>query len=170
MDRKEAKKLLGVAVGAFPNMQEKNLGPTVGVWEEMLRDMPYEVAEKAMYKLLSTAKFFPTIAEIREAAVEITQPQRITASEAWGLITKAIRQYGYYRWNEAKKVLPADVVTMVERFSWEEICTSEETGVIYGQFAKAWDSQQKVDKQMDVLPTSIRSLVTGIADAKQLAR
>src|SRR5690554_198287 len=75
MTRSEVAKLLSLATANFPAMQERDMRPTLVLWEKMLSDLPPEVAEAALLKVLVSAKFFPTVAEIREAAVQISQPR-----------------------------------------------------------------------------------------------
>ena len=132
MNRKEIINLLGIATANFPNMQERDMKPTAILWEKSLSDIPYDIAEKALIKVLATSKFFPTIAEIREAAADITQPRTMDAIEAWGLVIKAIRRYGSYRESEAIASLPEDVAQMVKRFGWRELCLNENSDTLRG--------------------------------------
>jgi hypothetical protein len=165
MNRAEAKKLVGIAVAFFPAMQDKDMGPTVIGWEAMLKDVPYKLAEMALKKVLSTAKFFPTIAEIREAVAEITNPQMPSWTEAWGEVVQAVRQYGYMREKEALESLSPAAAKVVRWFGWQEICRSEEPDVIRGQFRMAYEAQAKREREMAVLPTEIRELIGGTAKA-----
>lgn len=168
MDKQEIKKLIGYATANFPNMQEKDMRPTAVLWEKMLSDIPYPLAEKALQKVLSTAKFFPTIADIREAAVAISQPLPMTAAEAWGQVMDAINKFGSYRAREAMEWLSPEVSAMVKRFGFVDICRSEQIDVIRGQFIKLWESQSKREKEMSALPAPIRELVSGIAERKMI--
>lgn len=165
MNSNEIKKLLYLAIGSFPNMQDKDMGPTTCLWNEMLKDIPLEVGQAAVKKVLSTTKFFPTIAEIREAAIELTQPKPMTAMEAWGDIIKAISNFGIYREQEALASMAPQVTKVVKYFGWERICLSEEPDIIRAQFRMAWETQVKRDKEMSVLPMEVRDLITSITKA-----
>ena len=158
MTPKEIKKLISWAAAAFPGMQEKNLGPTAELWHKMLSDLPYEVAEKALVKVLSSAKFFPTVAEIREAAVLLTRPMMPTHSEAWGLVRQAIWDYSAYREKDALEALPPVVSRVVKDIGWREICLSEEPDIIRAQFRKAYEVHCKREAEMSVLPAPLREL------------
>jgi hypothetical protein len=168
MTKEEIKNLLALATANFPNMQEKNMTPTAVLWDKMLSDIPYQLAEKALVKVLSTAKFFPTVAEIREAAAEITNPLPITAAEAWGQVMEAVRKFGSYRPTEAMEWLSPEVAVMVRRFGFVDICRSEQIDVIRGQFIKLWDSQAKREKELMVLPSPVRNLIQGVAERRLL--
>jgi hypothetical protein len=168
MNKKEIINLLGIATANFPNMQEKDMKPTAILWEKSLSDMEYYVAEKAILKVLSTSKFFPTISEIREAAADLTQPRTLDAMEAWGLIGEAIRKYGHYREKEALQSLPEDVAQMVRRFSWRELCLSETPDILRAQFRKAWEIHSKRQNELKALPLEVRQMLGGITGEKKL--
>jgi hypothetical protein len=159
MNRKEIINLLAIATANFPNMQEKDMKPTAILWEKSLSDIDYPIAENAILKVLSTSRFFPTIADIREAVAQITQPRQLDAMEAWGMISEAIRKYGYYRQKEAMESLPSDVVEMVKRFTWNELCLSENIETLRAQFRMAWDIQAKRKKELSALPVEIRLMI-----------
>lgn len=164
MTLKEATNLVGLAIANFPNMQEKDMRPTAKLWMQMLSDIPYSIAEKAILRSLSTAKFFPTVAEIREAAVLLTKPEIPTAIEAWGEVMNAIRRYGYYRPNEALASMTPITKSIVKKIGWREINMCEEIEVLRGQFRMAYESQAKRDKEKQLLPQELQNLIDGISN------
>lgn len=159
MNRKEIINLLGIATANFPSTQEKDMKPTAVLWEKALSDISYDVAEKALIKVLSTSKFFPTLADIREAVGQITEPRTLDAMEAWGLIGQSIRKFGFYRQKEAMESLPDDVAEMVKQFTWRDLCLSEEPEILRAQFRKAWEVRSKRKNELKSLPSEIRSLL-----------
>lgn len=162
MNRKEIINLLGIATANFPNMQERDMQPTAVLWEKALRDIPYHVAEKALIKVLSTSRFFPTVAEIREAATQLTQPRKMDWSEAWELIGQAIRKYGFYDQEGAMAYLPDDVARMARRFGWRELCHNENIDTLRAQFRMAWETESKREKEVSVLPSEIRQMLEDV--------
>jgi hypothetical protein len=168
MNRIEIINLLGIATANFPNLQQKEMKPTAVLWEKSLADIPYEIAEKAVIKVLSTSKFFPTLAEIREATAQITQPRTIDAIEAWGLILQAIRKYGYYSEGDAMRSLPEDVAQMVKHFTWRELCLSENPETIRAQFRMAWETKSKRTNEMKALPADIRMMIEDVTKGMRL--
>lgn len=159
MNRKEIINLLAIATANFPSMQEKDMKPTAVLWEKSLSDVEYAVAEKALLKVLSTSKFFPTVADLREAIAQLTQPRIIDAIEAWGMVVDAIRKYGYYNEAKAMAMLPDDVREMVKRFTWRELCLSENPDTLRAQFRMAWETQSKRKKELVALPNEIRQIL-----------
>jgi len=67
---------------------------------------------------------------------------------ACGLVTKAIRQYGYYRQAEAMQSLPADVSAVVSSMGWQTLCASENEMTDRAHFIKAYDAMQRRDRQI----------------------
>ena len=170
MTSKEIAQLVFLASTNFPNMQQKDLEPTCHLWEKMFSDMPYDLAEAALIKVLSTAKFWPTVAEIREAAAQISQPRIMDASEAWGQVMEGLRRFGLYQAQAAMDWFSPDVRMMVKRFGWYELCHTDNIDVVRGQFMRAWDAHAKGQREMAVLPGPIREMIEGMAEAKALPR
>lgn len=168
MNRKEIINLLGIATANFPNLQQKEMKPTAILWEKALSDISYDIAEKALIKVLSTSKFFPTVADIRDATAQITQPRTLDAMEAWGLIVDAIRKYGYYRQGDAMRSLPDDVAEMVKRFTWHDLCLSENPETLRAQFRMAWETQSKRKNEMKAIPQEIRLMIEDTAKGMKL--
>lgn len=159
MNRKQIITLLGIATANFPSMQTRDMQPTAALWEKALNDMDYPTAEKALIKVLSTSRFFPTIADIREAAAQITTPRVMDAMEAWGLIVQAIRKHGMYRQKEGLESLPPDVREMANRFTWRELCLNENPDTMRAQFRMAWETQSKRENEMRQIPQEIRGML-----------
>ncbi len=162
MTKKEIGKLIALAVSNFPNMQDKDLSMTAVLWEEMFSDMPYEFAKNALIKVLVTAKFWPTVAEIREAAVSLQNPNMITPAEAWSQANAALDKYGYYRADEGMAVLsPAIKKTIRALGGFESICTTENIETVRAQFLRMYDAFAKSEKENALLPESVRQFIAG---------
>ena len=140
----------------------------VELWLMTLSDMPYEVAKAATALHMSRSVYPPTIAAIREAAAEIAKPRVMDFSEAWEHVCKAIREFGFYRQEEAMASMPPDVAAMVRRFTWREICLSENSEVLRAQFRMAWDTQAKRQTERNILPDDIVALLDGDGAIKRL--
>lgn len=158
MTRKEIANLIGWAAANFPAMQQKELQPTAVLWEKMLGDIPYEVAEKALMSVLAKAKYFPTVAEIREAAAEIINPQLPSAMDAWGEVTQAVKRYGYYRQEEALNSLSPLTRRVVQNIGWHEICLCEQPDIIRGQFRMAYEQYAKREREEAIMPAEVKQL------------
>ncbi len=162
MTKQEIGILISLTAANFPNMQERDLRPTANLWKEVLSDIPFDVAKAAIIKVLATAKFWPTVAEIREAAAVITNPHILSPAEAWALVEQANDRYGYYRSEEGMKSLPPLVQLVVRSLGgFREVCASENPGVTRGQFMKMYEQHASREREMAVLPANVRCLVEG---------
>ena len=161
MNKKEAGALVALALSNFPNLQDKEMGPTVTLWYEMLSDMPFPVAKAALMRVLSTSKFFPTIADIREAAVNNTSPKQ-SWIEAWGEAQKAVRDYGSYREVEGLNSLSPSTRRTMENIGWKNFCQSEDEGVLRGQFRMAYETTEKRESETARLPEKLKEMIGNV--------
>jgi len=161
MTRAETAKILAVLAASYPKFEVDDL--KVQVWHEMLGDLDYVTANMAVKKLILENTFAPSIAEVRKAAMDILNPDVMTAAEAWGEVERAVRTYGYYRETEALASLTPRVAKVVRQISWREICLNEEPGVVRGQFLKMYQQVQERDHREMLLPADLRQEIQRLA-------
>ncbi len=161
MTKGEVAKLLVVLAASYPKFEVDDL--KVQVWHEMLGDLDYSLANLAIKKLILESTFPPSIAEVRKAAMEILNPDVMTAADAWGEVVQAIRRYGYYRAEEALASMSPETARVVRSIGWQEICMSEEPGVIRGQFLKMYQQVAEREQKEKLLPQGLREDIQRIA-------
>ena len=167
MTKGEVAKLLAVLAASFPRFEVNDL--KIRVWHEMLGDIDYAVASMAVKKLIMQNTFAPAIAEVRRAAMEIMCPEQVTGSEAWGEVTRAIRNYGYYREAEALASMSPTTARVVRHMGWQDICTSiEPTGVLRGQFLKMYGQVADREQEQQLLPAGLREQIGKLAAERDL--
>lgn len=70
MTKKEAVQILAILKAAYPasynNMTKEEASGTVSVWAIQFATMPVDIVMMAVQKLISTNKFPPTVAEVKE--------------------------------------------------------------------------------------------------------
>lgn len=109
----------------------------VEVWYGELAYMDDAKAVLAAKKVISTYDFV-TIKNIKEAYGMIDNPMKVDTEEGWGLVEKAIRNFGYMRAEEALASLPTQVQKAVMYMGgFQSICEAEKKEVVRGQFNKA---------------------------------
>lgn len=121
------------------------------LWYRELKDIPYPVAEAALRKWVSTNKWSPSIAEIRETAANIAHGDTPDWGEAWAETLRAIRRFGIYRPKEALESLEPLTRQCVERLGFRELCLSENIGNDSARFRdlyKALAQRQKTEQQL----------------------
>jgi hypothetical protein len=163
MVRSEVAKLLAVLAAAYPRFEVNEL--TERIWFEMLQDIPYQVAQVAIKKLILESPYPPAIADVRKQAMEIITPpeEKLDAAQAWGEVERAIRFYGYYREAEALASMSPRTAKVTKWMGWQEICMSEEPSVIRGQFLKMYQQIQTRDKEETLLPESLKNGIARVA-------
>lgn len=139
------------------------------LYVEMLSDIPPQILEAAVKKLIMTNKFLPSIAEIRETAYGIKGTINGTAvpdeSEAWGEVVKAIRSVGYYR---KPKFSHEAITTAVNNIGWQDICmtTIEGMNTLRAQFRRAY--QLAAQRQKDNRDNAVLGISPNNEKLKQL--
>lgn len=139
------------------------------LYVEMLSDIPPQILEAAVKKLIMTNKFLPSIAEIRETAYGIKGTISGTAapdeSEAWGEVVKAIQSVGYYR---KPKFSHEAITTAVNNIGWQDICmtTIEGMNTLRSQFRRAY--QLAAQRQKDNRDNAVLGISPNNEKLKQL--
>lgn len=177
--RKEAEIILALKpyIEAFPHAKLEET--TLSIYAKTLLPLSIPEIEASMMKLVRTQKFFPTIAEIFEAAKEIkgyaTGTEKPSPAEAWDMAMTCVKRIGIYgKWD-----LPEDVATAVKYFGKEELCMLEMTAVntARSQFMKMYQSivdrkEQKKENE-DVLktlgPNRVQALINSV-EIKQIGQ
>lgn len=138
MTSTEAKKLVVVLIASYPST--KATIDTVSVYERMLADLDYAAANAAVERLLATARFMPTIAEIRDAALTIERGEVRPGGDAWGEVLKAMGRYGYVRQPGVDFQFSDDVIgECVKALNWRELCESENLQADRARFIELYD-------------------------------
>jgi len=148
--------LISMAAANFPHMQEKDMGPTVMLWDEMLKDIPYTTAKAALFKVLSTAKFWPNVAEIREAAMRLTVGASPLVADAWAQVRDAIKR------DLPDSSLHPAIQRAIRGFGGlDGIGYSENIDIIRSQFFKIYEPVARDEEQQAILPESVRQFIAG---------
>lgn len=76
------------------------------VWYALLSDLDYALVSKATQDYMKSTSKIPTPADIRNRAEELTRGDELTETEAWSLVSKALRNGIYYAQDEFAKLPP----------------------------------------------------------------
>lgn len=143
----------------LPNQQ------AMGLWFQMLGDIPYQVAEAALQKWVATNKFSPTIAEIRELASSIQHGDVPDWGDAWQNVREAVQRYGWYRQEEAMASLDEITRECVRRIGFERLCHSEEPALERANFRMVYETMAQRRKTQEQLPTGLATLIGQIKES-----
>lgn len=160
MTKAETVTLIQTLVVMYPGSKINDDELTIGVWHEMLKDLPGEVVSAAVKRMCATLKYPPSIADIREAVAKATQeaqgvPQ---AGEAWAKVRRAIGLYGYYRPDAARNALGNQIWRAVEMIGgWQELCAGgEDTSVRSAQFERRYNAMVAQEGERIQIPEAVR--------------
>jgi hypothetical protein len=138
---KEIEKALIVLSAAYPRFELPQA--TINIYQRLLSDLDFDILKSATLQCATMCKFFPTVAEIRDAAVEIiTMSEGIpSALEAWGEIIREIKRVG----SDKRPTFSHPLIdSVVHEFNWRYLCTSENT---ISDRARVMDAYEKMVKK-----------------------
>jgi hypothetical protein len=125
MTETEGLRLVTNIVAAWPRPP---LGDeTIEIYLEHLIRLDYATTARAVARLLRTAKFLPTIAEIYEAEARERMGGLgvLTPEEAWAVVQDAFRKVGSYRPFPGDTVGGEFLKRAVDMIGWETLCLSD---------------------------------------------
>ena len=136
------------------------------LWYSELKDIPYQLAHAALRKYVSTNKFAPTIADIREQVAELNNQNEEDLNEtaAWYLVLKAIRRSTYYSEEEFAK-LPATVQRAVaspkqlREWATLEDVDGKTLTVIQSNFQRTFRVEQQRERERSKLSPDVLRLM-----------
>lgn len=140
----------------LPNPQAMEL------WYRELQDIPYAVAEAALRKWVSTQKWSPSIAEIRELTSSIQHGDLPDWGEGWHQVQNAIRRYGFYNAKAALDSLDPLTRQCVERLGFRELCMSENITADRANFRMVYETLAKREKTNQQLALPLQEAIAKI--------
>jgi len=132
------------------------------IYARALSILPVDAINAAMLELLTTSKFWPSVAEIFETAKSIraySEESTIpTAADAWGEVIGLVKKYGIYKpWDYSCE----EVKRAAELFGKMELCMIEENAVntaraqfmrMYNEIVQRKEQDRKHQEVLDRLP------------------
>ena len=162
MTKKEALGLITLLQMAYPR---QNLGEkTVEVYAQFIQDLDYEVAQRVIQNHIRNEKWFPAIAEIREACVEAVHELPSTEL-AMEMIRNAVRtnSYGSISSNDLLRQAVATV-------GFNQIGHSEYPEPLYRQVQEAYENLRKREiKRLQSTPAVGQAQLTALSTKEDSA-
>lgn len=136
------------------------------LWYEELKDIPYQLAHTALRKYVSTNKFAPTIADIREQVAELNNQneEELNETAAWSLVLKAIRRSTYYSEEEFVKLPDTVQRAVASPKQLREWATLEDVDgktltVIQSNFQRTFRMEQQRERERNKLSPDVLKLM-----------
>ena len=168
-DRATIKQVMIILAAAYPRFTAT--ADTGRVYAELLRDIPDDLLIAATKQHATSSKWFPSVAELRQAAFNIRAKSLGIPSpaEAWGEVMREMRRVGSWGSPEFSTLLIADTVDGLG--GWDALCRSENNVADRAHFLKIYGALlERHDQDAAMLP-EIRDLVAQMSarmDAPQL--
>ena len=161
----------------YANMGAEDLKGLSMAWALVLGEYDFAIASRAvqLYLTNDTTGFPPSPGQIVDAIHKITNPRiaEMTATEAWALVRKAIRN-GYYGAEEEFEKLPTACQRAIGSPSnlreLAQLDIDQVETVEQSHFIKAYNTQVVRERETAKMPSDIRALVEkAVSEKKQLA-
>lgn len=156
MNKGEFKNIALAIKTSYPNAKVLQDNESMNIWYMMLEDIPYNIIQAAILEHISTNKFPPSIAEIREKCAGLTSIPVVDWGEAWESVMLAIRRCGYMQETEALESLDEITRKCVKRIGYQNICMSENITADRANFRMIYESEAERKKTDNQLPMSLR--------------
>ena len=130
----------------------------------MRRDLPYDVASMATQKHMMSSNRIPTPADIRAEAVKLSMPDEPNETEAWTLVSKAIRNSSYNSIQEFSKLPPLVQKAVGQPSQLEQWAMDEDynENVVASNFMRTYRGEVIRAKEYNKLPEKIRTLIGAV--------
>ena len=96
MTKKEAGQILAILKAAYPSsyngMTKEEANGTVSIWAMQFADMPADIVMMAVHKLISSCKFPPSVAEVKDKIKSIHWETYDLISGGKGFISEDLKQ------------------------------------------------------------------------------
>jgi len=183
MTNLECRDLLKLIGAAYPTQRQRMSNDDVramaAVYTAGLADLDFGRVRAAVDRLVKGSRFMPTIAEIREAAVDVSRGLRAPGGEAWGRCLMMIRRYGSHR--QPGVDFPVDdpaLLATIRAFGWIDLCQSNNPHADRARFIELYDqlakeerkevaiasgaSSMALPRRTNTEPRAVRDLVAGL--------
>lgn len=164
MTREETVKIIRIICGSFPNFKPSDLSETVDIWNMMLEEYTYNQIAGALksYILADSTGFAPSIGQLIAKVKTIEEPAQLNESEAWGLVSKAIRN-GYYGAVEEFSKLPPLVQKAVgipdNIRNWSQTNLESVETVIQSNFLRAYRVEAQRAAEISKMPSDVKTMI-----------
>ena len=161
MSREEFFKLSAALRTYYPRERLLPNKESMELWFEQLKDIPYSVAYKVLNVWVATQKWSPSIADLREKALELTDDSvKANWADGWEQVLKAIKYYGRYREEEALASMDDITRGVTKRLGFLNLCDSENIIADRANFRNIYEQVAERAKKEAQLPDRIKNLIS----------
>lgn len=180
MTKEDTIKLIGIITMAYPNFDkfrdEKHIRSMVNVWADIFSEDDSGLVALAVKQHISTSKWPPSIAEIRELMVRISNPGIIPPDEAWEAVQKLMYAHPERIYGRTESYLPKPIAEAVDAVGystlWALHCSAsrghdKNAGLDRVAFLQAYEAKTERQRHRAMLPPSVRQKIDEIGAAQE---
>lgn len=151
---------------SFSKLDYRQMQAKLQLWAEEFAQDDHRLVSAAVRVLIrSNREFAPNIGQIREKMYQLSNPDALTETEAWALVSKACRNSQYNAREEFEK-LPPEVQAAVGSYemlkTWGLMNEDEVESVVASNFMRSYRTHVKRKQEMALVPPEVRELLTGM--------
>ncbi len=152
MTELEVRDVLKLIAAAYPTQRQRMSNDDVramaAVYTAGLLDLDRDRVRAAIDRLVKSSRFIPTIAEIREAAVDVAHGARAPGGEAWGRCLAMIGRYGSHRLPGIDfEVSDPALLATIRALGWSALCNSDNQHADRARFVELYDQLAKGERK-----------------------
>lgn len=176
MTKREIAELMTILQANYPDsfrgQSDDVVTAKVTLWYDFFKDYPKEVVHAAAKAFMATDTkgFMPSVGQICEQLRRQQEPVEMTGIEAWGYVSKALRNSTYGSKEEFDK-LPTAVQRVVGNHEqlreWAMMEEDVVMSVISSNFQRSFKTRQDRQKDLDKLPVDVRAFIGRISCTEQ---
>jgi hypothetical protein len=173
MTRADAGRLVGIVITAYPNSDKyrdkEAVTNAVNLWADFFADDDERIVALAVKKHISTSKWPPAIAEIREIMTEIRRPDLIPPDEAWTLVSRYMDVSGEYDGGERlERVFPAPIIRALNAVGYRALRDlrirrydrgAKQAGLDRLAFTQAYEPEYERERKKAAMPPKLRQAI-----------
>lgn len=165
MTKKEVIEAITLIVMSYPASfkDETTVQAMSEVWYRMFKDDNPKLVALAVQKHISTSKWPPSIAEVREQMVLLQRPDLVPPDIAWTMVSDSIYSKGCWIDN-LDEMFPPLILRVIETIGWSTLCDmhrGQGAGYYNGQdkqtFMELYKPAYERERQKAMLPQGLKS-------------
>lgn len=178
MNKREAAQIIALMQANYPDefrtMSEEAMAARVNLWASMFHDESFVQVKYAVaaHMATDTSRFMPPVGVIKDLLITMSQPEEMTAMEAWGCVMNALRNSAYNSSAEFAKLTPTiqrAVGSAAQLRDWNKQ-NSDSLSVTSSNFQRTYTALVKREREYQALPSSVRGYISQITAGMDMGK
>lgn len=170
MNKRDTVGLMAILETAYPayyaKRNDQQRMEAVNLWAELFADDPAQLVYAAVKTIIvSGGAFPPSIGEIKNKMHDLTAPEVLSETEAWALVSKAVRN-GIYGYKDEYEKLPPTVQAAVGRpeqlKEWAVMDEETVQSVVASNFMRGYKTTLKRERETALIPENVKALLADV--------